>query len=232
MQVETVHQFLEVSSQRYFVKPRGLWVFRGHSNEAYELKPSVGRKGHTSTTTEKYETSLFASFRREAGAYISPTPSDEWEWLSVAQHHGLPTRLMDWSHNPLLALYFAVIGDQEVNGELIALNAPKKAPASVLERSPFELRKAMKYYPNIVSPRIRAQEGLFIACPEPEVSLDNSLREDWCIEKLTVPKAAKGRLRYELFRLGIHESSLFPHLDGLASRIRWQHQVLPLDNEV
>ena len=232
MTVESVHQLLEIVSHRYFIESRGQWVFRGHSDAKYELKPSVGRRGHTSGSTTKYEQSLFDSFRREAGAYISPAPSDEWEWLSVAQHHGLPTRLMDWSHNPLVALYFSVLGDQAVNGQVVALKAPRKAPARVLGRSPFDLSKPMKYYPNIVSPRIRAQEGLFIACSDPEAPLDQELREDWSIQRLSVPAAAKGRLRYELFRLGVHESSLFPHLDGLAARIRWQHQILPLDGEV
>ncbi|MEK7288746.1 MAG: FRG domain-containing protein [Planctomycetota bacterium] len=232
MNVESVHQLLEIVSQKFFTKSRGQWVFRGHSNKNYELVPSVGRKGHTSKSIAQYEASLFDSFRREAGAYISPSPSDEWEWLSVAQHHGLPTRLMDWSHNPLVALYFSVLGNQAADGQLIALNAPRKAPTSVLSQSPFKLAKPMKYYPNIVSPRIRAQEGLFVAFSNPEAPLDQKLRDDWSIERLAVPAAAKGRLRYEFFRLGVHESSMFPHLDGLAARIRWQHQVLPLEGEV
>jgi hypothetical protein len=85
----------------------------------------------------------------------------------------------------------------------------------------------MKYYPNHVTPRIRAQEGLFIVCSELEAPLDRTLRDDWKIECLLIPADAKVRLRYDLYRLGVHGSSLFPDLDGLAARIKWQHSVLP-----
>lgn len=228
MEVQTIEQALKIAAERYFTKSRGQWVFRGHSDAAHRLIPSVGRGGHTSNTSEKYERSLFDSFKREAGAYMEPAPTTDWEWLSVAQHHGLPTRFLDWSHNLLTALYFAVSGNAANDGEVFALNAPQKAPESVLKRSPFEISRAMKYYPNIISPRIRAQEGLFIVCPQPEVPLDDALRDEWKIERIAVPGAAKQRLRYELFRIGVHESSMFPYLDGLAERIKWQHTVNPL----
>jgi hypothetical protein len=116
----------------------------------------------------------------------------------------------------------------EVDGQLFALNAPLKAPKSSIGKSPFAIQRAMKYYPNIVSPRIRAQEGLFVICPEPETSLEINLREDWRIERIRVPSKSKATLRYQLFRLGIHQSAMFPDIDGLAARIKWQHSVQPL----
>ncbi|WP_332879279.1 FRG domain-containing protein [Massilia sp. S19_KUP03_FR1] len=228
MEITSVHELLKLASERYFVKPRGQWIFRGHSDAHYKLIPSVGRPGHTSASTDKYEKSLFQSFCREAGAYLDQPPTTEWEWLSVAQHHGLPTRLLDWSLNPLAALYFAVESNADRDAELFALHAPTKAPQGVLSRPPFEVKRAMKYYPNIVSPRIRAQEGLFVVCPEPEIALDKDLRGDWEIEQISVPQGAKERLKYELFRLGVHTSSMFPHMDGLAARLAWQHCVNPL----
>jgi hypothetical protein len=227
--ISTLAHLLDLTSSEFFTSSRGQWVFRGHSNEDYQLKPSVGRGGHTSETDAKYEESLFQIFQREAGMYMNPEPANEWEWLAVAQHHGLPTRLLDWTHNPLVALYFAASAHSDRNGEVFALNARTKASGRVMAASPFAIAKPVKYYPNIVSPRIRAQEGLFVACSDISAPLDQALRADWSIRKLQVPATAKERLRYELYRLGVHQSSLFPDVDGLAGRIRWQHTASPLE---
>lgn len=226
--VDTTSGFISLTSKRYFTSSRGQWVFRGHSDQSYQLQPSVGRGGHTSETDEKYEGSLFRIFQREAGTHISPIPTSAWEWLAVAQHHGVPTRLLDWSQNPLVALYFAVATNEARPGEVFALHAPTRASERTVGESPFKITRPAKYYPNIVSPRIRSQEGLFIACPKPAEMLDMNLRDDWKLERFTVPSKAKLRLRYELYRLGIHQASLFPDLDGLSAKIKWQHTVNPL----
>jgi hypothetical protein len=227
--ITSVHAFLASASPRYFSEARGRWVFRGHSNKAYDLKPSVGRGGHTASDCLAHEKSLFTIFVREAGSHLNPLPADNWEWLSVAQHHGLPTRFLDWTYNPLVGLYFAVAENETADGELFALHTVTKASQRTREKSPFDITRPAKYYPNIVSPRIRAQEGLFIACSQIEQALDVPLRDGWSIERFEVPKAAKPRLRYELFRLGVHASALFPDIDGLAKRLKWQLTVNPLD---
>jgi hypothetical protein len=223
--IDSIETFLHHAYGCYFAEARGNWVFRGHSDINYELVPSVGRSRHTSATREKYERSLFNIFRREAQGFLTTLPASEWEWLSLAQHHGLPTRLLDWTNNPLVALYFAVETHPETDGRVFALQALTKTPEAVRTASPFIITSPVKYYPNIVTPRIRAQEGVFIACAQLEQPLDNTLGNHWRIESLRVPADRKAHLRYELFRLGVHASSLFPDVDGLAARIRWQHLV-------
>ncbi len=225
LDVDSVKTFLDHAYRYYFAEARGHWIFRGHSNINYKLIPSVGRAKHTSKSREKYERSVFDIFRREAHGFLAMVPTNEWEWLSLAQHHGLPTRLLDWTHNPLVALYFAVEANTETDGQIFALRALTKASASVRTASPFSLTSPVKYYPNIVTPRIRAQEGLFVACAALEVPLDQALRSAWRVECLRVPVIRKAHLRYELFRIGVHASSLFPDVDGLTARIRWQHAI-------
>lgn len=227
MQIDTVQQFLSYASENYFKEPRGKWVFRGHSDSGYKLIPSVGRGNHTSKSRAKHESSLFDIYCREARGYLASIPTTEWEWLALAQHHGLPTRLLDWTSNPLVALYFAVEANTTIDGELFGLRAIAKASKTNLNGSPFSIKKPFKIYPNVITPRIRAQESLFVVCSDIENPLDQNLRNDWKIESLRIPKEKKDSLRYELFRIGIHKSSLFPDLDGLASRLKWQHTVSP-----
>jgi hypothetical protein len=174
---------------------------------------------------EKAEQSLFDIFCRESRPFLNPVPLSEWDWLSVAQHHLLPTRLLDWSQNPLVALFFSVTENPESDGEWFALNAPKKIPKDVLSGSPFRILKPMKFYPNLVSPRIRAQEGLFVVCSDIGRELDADLRDDWSLERFIIPSSVKETIRYQLFRCGVHHSSLFPDLDGLAQRLKWQHSI-------
>lgn len=223
----SLQSVLDQSVDKYFCAPRGQWIFRGHSDKEYKLTPSIGRSKHTSISTEKYEKSIFSIFKREARGYLNALPDTDWEWLAFAQHHGLPTRLLDWSLNPMVALYFAVEDSHDKDGSFYALRAPTQAKLEVRDGSPFSIKYPVKYYPPIVSPRIRSQEGLFVACSDLTVSLDNSLRSDWDLETVEIPAGSKEKLRYALFRTGIHASSMFPDIEGLAKRLKWQHSVLP-----
>lgn len=217
-EITSLHDFLECSSSAYFTTNRGTWIFRGHADSRFKLIPSVGRDTHTAKTRDKYESSLFNTFRREAIGHLENTPKNDWEWLSIAQHHGLPTRLLDWTANPLVAIYFAVQAESECDGELLSLHSEKMASKTILANSPFSIKKPVKYYPNLISPRIRAQEGLFIACTNLETPLDEPLRADWKLVRHIIPAKAKSKLRYQLFRVGVHASALFPDLDGLLIR--------------
>jgi FRG domain len=220
--ITSVQDLMKAASGRYFPEARGFWVFRGHSKASYELIPSVGRAEPKSR--EKYEKSLFDIFCREALAFMNTPPPSPWEWLSIAQHHRLPTRMLDWTYNPLVALYFAVQENEDSDGKVFALHAAATASESVRPPSPFVIDKPYKFFPNIITPRIRAQEGVFVVCRNVESPLDRDMPSDWIIEQYLIPASAKEFVRWELYWLGVHASSLFPDLDGLGARVKWQHE--------
>src|SRR5262249_6697533 len=117
---ESFEELLRLVRERYFKEQRGHWIFRGHGDATYQLIPSVGRIKHQSRTREKAESSLLAMFRRAAVQHIERPPASDWEWLALAQHHHLPTRLLDWSYNALVALYFATSQAEALDGRLLA----------------------------------------------------------------------------------------------------------------
>lgn len=226
--VRSLSELLDRLSGRHFREQRGQWIFRGHSSPAFTLVPTIGRAPHTSSTREKFESSIFTRFWRSAGQYLDHVPDNDWDRLALAQHHGLPTRLLDWSYNPLVGLHFAVEDRPDEDGLLFALHAPKQLPRSALDSgSPFDITRPMKFNPRIVVPRLWVQEGLFTVHADLEQPLTSDSRADWTLEGFRVPAAAKLRIRYELYRSGVHRAALFPDLDGLARHLRWVHEVNP-----
>jgi hypothetical protein len=185
----------------------------------YELVPKVGRyekfKGLSTEDFEKQEKKILRLFRQQAWSALPDVKSSDWELLALAQHHGLPTRLLDWSQNPLVAAYFAVEEDHPSNSLIYAFHhrtylSTEKNP------DPFKLKSISLFVPNHVTRRITAQVGVFTVHPDPRQPLESDEVQRWII-----PNAYRKELRRTLFQYGIHRASLFPDLDGLSKHIEW-----------
>lgn len=92
---------------------RSDFVFRGLSKSAYDLKTSLIRLGGEYVQLEKH---LIRNFKKYGHKNVEQNQSI-WDWLSMAQHHGLPTRLLDWTYSPYVALHFATANIHEYDDE-------------------------------------------------------------------------------------------------------------------
>jgi hypothetical protein len=210
---EDLHNFC--SPKRRGVHP----IYRGVRDEQnHLLVPSIGRiKIDDKPSREKHEMRIFKVFKQSALPHLSYIPKNEWEWLALAQHHGLPTRLLDWTYNPLVAAYFAVSHDLSCDSAIYQSTIPDTVD-ELVEPNPFDVKQVIRYRPSHITPRIIAQRGLFTIHPDPTqpyLALG--------ISKAVIPRQVRAKLRDEIYRYGISSSVVFPGLDGLTSEITWRY---------
>jgi len=214
-----------------YVTPDERYFFRGEARDYYDLIPKIGRLIKADITLGYYnEQSVFERFKNHAVGFVESAPKNDWSWLALAQHHGLPTRLLDWSTNPMVALYFAVgepLTDIDIQKEQLA-NETYQGDAAFYHltikssfidtnknEDPLACEEVGIFKPPHHSPRIRAQAGVFTVQPKPRESLNKSLRKR-AVTKYIIPRAAREQLRQELRLFGFHNASMFPDLDGLS----------------
>jgi hypothetical protein len=113
---ELVEVLFDGSFDKDLDRYRSPFVFRG-TTQAWPLRPSLHRLQHQPQLIPNIEKALLRSFKKYAHHEVAGEVSD-WKWLSIAQHHGLPTRLLDWTFSPFVGLHFATdqIEDMDKDG--------------------------------------------------------------------------------------------------------------------
>ena len=303
--IESFEEYLKTVREEL---PKTRIYFRGQSqlvSQKYALKPSIGRSKNLLTKTpferEEIERNVLGVFANHILSYVRHLPRNDWEALAIAQHHGLPTRFMDWSTNPLVALYFATRRTKKsedgkaldsavyvltsdpirlsdltrTKAEIIKpmndlatepakpiksskvalsyeefgledeLDEPAGLPANfsidlrgvdtsgtddddemprkpkMIEEaklpSPFGISENVIYDPPHVSPRIRAQDGVLMACHQPMKELDE---KDYL--EIIIKHEAHDDIRRRLDQYGVFDKQLFPDLDGIAKWLRYR----------
>ena len=204
------------------LKHEGVLLYRGHSNYDYDLIPSIGRlsNGHHIYTLED-EKQMFIEFKKNYSLFTDNRPTTDIDILFLAQHFGVPTRLLDWSYNPLIALYFACQGDDKVNGCVYAIIVPKEE-SMIKEGHWYDFRIFDKdsyqhdyeyIIPDYNNRRFLNQKGMFVLYKDPFSPIEKSALAPVFIIK------NKKQILEELYSIGITDSMVLPTLDNLGKEI-------------
>lgn len=221
--VQSLLQYLEDSSEER--------MYRGQTQD-WPLLPSIGRYPHIVKGFEDwrgFHDHIVYLFLRLGLPYVDSLPTGGTNAWVLAQHHGVPTRLLDTTTNPLKALFFAVNNpaDDLVDGAIWVFSYSGWREDLSESHQEFWDAELVPFLPAQLNPRLTAQEGSFISYPLPDQTdplqpIDQLVQRDVSCTRLVVPAGKKKAIRRELSVLGIQFRLLFPDLDGVARSIRLQ----------
>jgi hypothetical protein len=216
------------------------FIFRGVRDASYQLIPAIGRNGARKDLStgknlpfdQTEEEKMLRRFQREAQPYLAVKPAEttsdpyhisrDYDLHAVAQHHGLNTRLLDWSESPLVAAFFAVekAGLKEDGKKVEAAIYGVPCPRAIVSNSRWpDGEPVAAFFPPHLTPRITVQRGLFTIHDKPDQPWQPAALRKWLI-----PSDSCINLKVALSRAGINRASLFPDLDGIAAHINWLHK--------
>jgi hypothetical protein len=253
------------------------FIFRGQSDSSWDLVPAVQRQLQKevleiqlnqsysdnkkinlkeSLREELYlnEKKMLEEFKKEAVPFLGKFDrnSNDLEWLALAQHHYLPTRLLDWTYHAATALYFAVEGvvlsnvsekgnekycaiwvahfDDNYSVEIIQSSKSKQWKEVKPKTEPFHLDRGGKgavlfYDPPHITPRLAAQRGCFTLHSSRYQINVVDWPTDFGVKRIKIPYTSVPGIKRSLRQLGNRGASLFPGLDGVALDIVSAHEV-------
>jgi FRG domain len=226
---------------------RSPFAFRGLSRSDHDLTSSLLRlaKG---ADVRRLEQALLRNFRKYAVSDGGLQADSMWDWLALGQHRGLPTRLLDWTYSPLVALHFATASPDEMERDGVVwcvnfVEANKRLPARlkrIMQREGSETltvdmlnqigdigrfdalaRRSFLVFlePPAIDRRILNQWALFSLMSSPTADMDDWLAQHPDLcRRVVIPAALKWEIRDHLDQANVNERVLFPDLDGLS---RW-----------
>lgn len=190
-------------------------VFRGENSLKYQLRSKFGRLQAKNPANDlETEKGILKEFARLSAPHLDDRSVNVWELLAIAQHHSLPTRLLDWTFNPLIAAHFAILKPDN-DGAVIYVFQRYDLPSANESEDPFSLSEDVIYLPRQMSRRFMAQQGLFTVQKNPEEIFEHPSLQRWEIAPTFLIDFS-----ITIETLGVNHSTVFPDLDGLCRHIQ------------
>lgn len=202
-------------------------LYRGQSMDK-ALLPKIAR--YDVKDVKQIEHEMMHDFQRRSLHLIDLHPGNSWDWLALAQHHGMATRLLDWTENPLIALWFSMAPKTELRQSDYSVVWGFKVPsedivASTDQMSPFQEDATKVFKPNHITKRISAQFGWFTLhnynAQHRFVAFENNKEYSGRLFKIEIQSECFSECKRRLHTFGINSASMYPDIDGLAKHVEW-----------
>jgi hypothetical protein len=203
----------------------GFSIFRGQEVKR-NLLPSIARRAPNIDTTDLEREMLRQMMLM--GAALLPTEGSALDHLVLAQHFGMKTRLLDWSSNPLAALWFACSGQGKGDAYVYALPTRGLLLEDAYSIDPFNVTATKVFQPRLNNPRVLAQHGWFtLHCFSPKnkrwVRLETHAAAKDELFEMVIPAKYKLKMLLALDRHGVSARTLFSDLGGLCQHLNWKN---------
>lgn len=242
LEISSVPDLISALEQDFKGYGGAVW-FRGQANKAWKLNP-----GYLRLAEPPSESTLLKRFKQSAAMLLDRDPKDTFDWLFLMQHYGLPTRLLDWSESPLVALYFAV-EDQERTPDVDAaiwclLPSELNKKANIMddheeffipsfddvELTNYSIEslssgpKRTKLLPIATiatrnNSRIQAQLGVFTIHHLDDIAIED-IGDAAHVVKYSIPAGRRALILDQLRLLGFSKFTMFPELASIGENIK------------
>jgi hypothetical protein len=202
-------------------------LYRGQNLDK-ALLPKIAR--YQLPDVEETEREMLEDFQRRSIHLIDYHPGNSWDWLALAQHHGMATRLLDWTENPLIALWFSMTPrGEEANFEYSVVwgfKVPKEDIVfSTEDKDPFKGATTKVFKPNHITKRISSQFGWFTIHKSNKekkfIPFEENPDYRNHVFKIKVDSKCFADCKRRLHNFGINSASMYPDIDGLAKHVEW-----------
>lgn len=251
IEIKKWQDYLDLTLSNNFVS----WGFRGQSDSSWQIQSTLARylknfKVHQDAWAHQEER-IIRIFKRKAHHYLKTVPPDDdiMQWLSIMQHHGAPTRLIDFTWSPFVAAFFAL--NQATKKSVVWAIYPatfyyqdriELNDGTVIEPENFwpdSYDKFKKYYltknvpfvvlgePDAMNDRLIAQSGTFaipsvIDKPLEEILLNYPKSDNIIVKFVLDTKEIRDEAMSYFHVTNINESTLFPGIDGMARSLAYE----------